>query len=124
VVVHDAVNVRSLTPDLMRELIQFVTIDLSFISLSKVLPALTAFAPTEVLALVKPQFEAAREEVEAGGLIRSPELRLEILERVKRIAVAHDFVALGETPSPIPGQKGNREFFLWWRVDSKPPQPD
>ncbi len=116
VIVHDDFNVRYLMPGDVGEPVHLITLDLSFISLTKVLPALRAFAPVLILALVKPQFEARRGEVAAGGVIRSPELQAEIVGRVKRFAVDAGFELLGETPSPIPGQKGNREFLLMLRA--------
>ncbi len=112
VIVHDDVNVRYLTPGDVGEPVDLITLDLSFISLTKVLPALRAFAPVMLIALVKPQFEAERGEVDAGGVIQSPELQAEIVGRVKHFAVDAGFELLGETPSPIPGQKGNREFLI------------
>ncbi|MFB3902935.1 MAG: TlyA family RNA methyltransferase [Acidobacteriota bacterium] len=112
VVVHDDFNVRNLTPSDVGEPVDLMTLDLSFISLTRVLPALRAFSAVEIVALVKPQFEARREEVGPGGIIRSPELQAEIVGRVKSFAAGAGFELLGETPSPIPGQKGNREFLL------------
>ena len=61
---------------------------------------------------MKPQFEAERDEVELGGLIRSEEKQHEIVERVRKSAEALGYSCLGMTPSPITGQKGNREYFL------------
>ncbi len=112
VIVHDAFNVRHLTPADVGEAVGLITLDLSFISLTKVLPALRAFAPVLIIALVKPQFEAEREEVGRGGIIQSSELQTEIVGRVKAFARQGGFEVLGETPSPIPGQKGNREFLI------------
>ncbi len=116
IVVHDDFNVRYLTPADVGEPVDVITLDLSFISLTKVLPALRAFAPVLIVALVKPQFEAEREEVGPGGIIQSPELQAEIVGRIKRSAVDAGFALLGETPSPIPGQKGNREFLILLRA--------
>ena len=116
VVVHDNFNVRRLTPSDVGEPVDLITIDLAFISLRQVLPALRQFPAAQIVALVKPQFEAAREEVGEGGIIRSPELQEEILERVKTFACAEGFEILGDVPSPIAGQKGNREFLILLRV--------
>jgi len=116
VIVHDDFNVRFLTPADVGEPIDLITLDLSFISLTKVLPALRAFAPVLIIALVKPQFEAERGEVGAGGIIQSAELQAEIVGRVTRFAVEQGFELLGETPSPISGQKGNREFLIWLKA--------
>ena len=116
VVVHDGFNVRRLTPSDVGEPVDIVTIDLAFISLRQVLPALRQFPAAQIVALVKPQFEATREEVGEGGIIRSAELQEEILQRVKSFAWAEGFEVLGELPSPIPGQKGNREFLVLLRL--------
>jgi 23S rRNA (cytidine1920-2'-O)/16S rRNA (cytidine1409-2'-O)-methyltransferase len=116
VVVHDEFNVRYLTPGDVGEPLDLITVDLSFISLTRILPALRAFAPVLIVALVKPQFEAKREEVGPGGLIESPELQEEILGRIKAFAAREGFEILGDIPSPIPGQKGNREFLLLLRA--------
>jgi 23S rRNA (cytidine1920-2'-O)/16S rRNA (cytidine1409-2'-O)-methyltransferase len=116
VVVHDDFNVRRLRPEDVGEPLDLITLDLSFISLTKVLPALRAFAPVLIVALVKPQFEAERNEVGAGGIIQSPELQGEIVGRVKAFALRLGFELLGETPSPIAGQKGNREFLILLRA--------
>ena len=112
VVVRDGCNVRYLSPGDFDETIDLVTGDLSFISLRLVFPALRKLGVPLLLLLVKPQFEAERGEVEPGGLIRSEEKRLEIVERVRESAEALGFSCLGMAPSPITGQKGNREYFL------------
>ena len=112
VVVRDGCNVRYLSPGDLDEPIDLVTGELSFISLRLVLPALRKLGVPLLLLLVKPQFEAERDEVEPGGLIRSEEKRQEIVERVRKSAEALGYSCLGMTPSPITGQKGNREFFL------------
>jgi 23S rRNA (cytidine1920-2'-O)/16S rRNA (cytidine1409-2'-O)-methyltransferase len=117
VIVHDDFNVRYLEVSDVREAIDLITIDLSFISLRKILPSLRAFAPVSVIALVKPQFEAERSEVGEGGLIESAELQRDILNRVKESAVRAGFAYRGEMESPIPGQKGNREFLLYLRLE-------
>ena len=89
--------------------------DVSFISLEKVLPAvLGALAPDgEVIALVKPQFEVGRERVGKGGVVRSASDHRAVLERVARFAVLMGAHARGVAASPLRGPKGNREFFLW-----------
>lgn len=115
VVIHDDFNVRRLTPSDVGEAVDLVTVDLAFISLRRVLPALRQFPTARIVALVKPQFEADREEVGEGGVIRSPELQEEVLERVKAAARAEGFEVLGAISSPIPGQKGNREFLMLLR---------
>lgn len=120
VVVKDGFNVRFLTPSDVEGEPDLVTGDLSFISLRQIAPALSLFKKSTFLLLVKPQFEADRGEVEAGGVIRREELRLEILERVKGSFTDDGFEVLGESLSPIAGQKGNREYFLLLRLRSQP----
>ncbi len=112
VVVRDGCNVRYLAPGDFDEPIDLVTGDLAFISLRLVLPALRQLRVPQLLLLVKPQFEAERDEVDPGGLILSEEKRLEIVARVCTSAEELGFTCLGMTPSPITGQKGNREYFL------------
>lgn len=112
IIVKDRFNVRSLTRAAVDEPVDFITGDLSFISVGQILPALRDFSGATILLLVKPQFEARREEVEKGGLISNDDKRLEILERVKSLALEEGFTVLGEVPSPILGRKGNQEFFL------------
>ncbi len=116
VVVREAVNARYLMPASLPEKIHIITVDLSFISLRLLFPVLRRFQESEILALVKPQFEAQRHEVERGGLIRKPEKRQEILDRVTRFAAGQELRIIGTMPSPILGQKGNQEFFVFLRV--------
>jgi 23S rRNA (cytidine1920-2'-O)/16S rRNA (cytidine1409-2'-O)-methyltransferase len=113
VIRRDAVNVRYLEPDSLDREPDLVTIDLSFISLRKVLPAVRRLKPAQVVALVKPQFEADREEVEKGGIISDGSVRQQILERVKKFANETGWQVLGCISSPIRGQKGNEEYLLW-----------
>lgn len=113
VVVREGVNVRHLTPDDVGEPVDLFVGDLSFISLSLVLPVLKKFPAPEALLLVKPQFEARPEEVEPGGLIRNVAKREEIVGRVRSCAEGLGFRVEGSMLSPVPGQKGNREYFLW-----------
>ena len=115
VVVRESTNVRYLRPTMVDELIDLVTVDLAFISLRLVLPSIREFSGATTLALVKPQFEAKREEVGAGGIIRSLSLQTEIVGRVKDFAIGQGFTLWGEMPSPLRGQKGNREYFLFLR---------
>jgi 23S rRNA (cytidine1920-2'-O)/16S rRNA (cytidine1409-2'-O)-methyltransferase len=90
------------------------TVDVSFISLEKVLmPVSAVLAPAgEVVALVKPQFEVGRGMVGKGGVVRDPEHHRAVLARVARFAVLHGWHVRGVASSPLRGPKGNREFFL------------
>ncbi len=115
VVVREAVNARYLTPASLPEKIDIITVDVSFISLRLIFPVVHRFLESKILALIKPQFEAERHEVEPGGLIRKPEKREEILDRVKRLALDQRLQIMGTMPSPILGQKGNQEYFVYLR---------
>ena len=113
VVVRESTNVRYLTASMIEDPVDLVAIDLAFISLRLILPQVRKISSSCVLALVKPQFEAHRQEVGEGGIIRSVQLQREIVKRVRDFAVQKGFQLLGEMPSPILGQKGNREYFLY-----------
>jgi 23S rRNA (cytidine1920-2'-O)/16S rRNA (cytidine1409-2'-O)-methyltransferase len=89
-----------------------VVMDLSFISITAVLPVLADFPRAKVLALVKPQFEAERGRVGRGGVVRDPQERLGILLRIKRRIEDLDFAVLGCCPAGIKGKKGNQEYFF------------
>jgi 23S rRNA (cytidine1920-2'-O)/16S rRNA (cytidine1409-2'-O)-methyltransferase len=94
---------------------ELVVADLSFISLTKVLPAVLACCAErfDALAMVKPQFEVGRERVGKGGVVRSPEDRRAALVAVAEHARAHGAAVLGFASSGLPGPKGNRETFVW-----------
>src|SRR5690606_16703638 len=109
VVVLDRTNVRYL--EALPEPIDIVTIDVSFISLALVLPAaLRVLKPDgSCVALIKPQFEAGREKVGKGGVVRDPRVHREVLRRVLTEAQSLGFTVRGLTPSPIRGPAGNVE---------------
>ncbi|MDD8013193.1 MAG: TlyA family RNA methyltransferase [Acidobacteriota bacterium] len=89
-----------------------IVMDLSFISITAVLPVLSAFPGSRILALVKPQFEAERGRVGKGGVVRNREERLAILLRIKRRIEELDFAVLECIPAGITGKKGNQEYFF------------
>jgi 23S rRNA (cytidine1920-2'-O)/16S rRNA (cytidine1409-2'-O)-methyltransferase len=89
-----------------------VIMDLSFISITAVLPVLRAFPGARILALIKPQFESARGAVGKGGVIRDRQERLEILLRLKRRIEELDFAVLGCAAAGVKGRKGNQEYFF------------
>ncbi len=107
-------NARELSPSDLPESADLVTIDVSFISVEKVLaPAMRAARPgAEFLVLVKPQFELTREEVGKGGIVREAKLHDKAIERVRRAASDAGLDVLGVRPSRLPGAEGNQEFFL------------
>jgi len=89
-----------------------IVMDLSFISITAILPLLSAFAGARILALVKPQFEAARGGVGKGGVIRDRQQRLAILLKLKKQIENMGFAVLGCTAAGIRGKKGNQEYFF------------
>ncbi|HEY2730757.1 MAG TPA: TlyA family RNA methyltransferase [Polyangia bacterium] len=116
--VHDRVNVRTIVPTVIGERVDLVVIDVSFISLRLVLPALPPLARpgAPVVALVKPQFEVGRAHVGKGGIVRDDAARAQSLVDVRAAAEALGFAALADTTSPIKGGKGNIEFLLHLRA--------
>jgi 23S rRNA (cytidine1920-2'-O)/16S rRNA (cytidine1409-2'-O)-methyltransferase len=114
VVLMERRNARHLRPGDLLEVIDLAVIDVSFISLRLILPAVAPLlAPQgDIVALVKPQFEVGRREVGAGGIVGEPRLHLEALRAVARAATASGLGILAACRSPITGAQGNREFFL------------
>jgi 23S rRNA (cytidine1920-2'-O)/16S rRNA (cytidine1409-2'-O)-methyltransferase len=115
VTVIERANARALSRDALPYLPGLVTMDLSFISLTKVLPAVLACcAPRfDVLAMIKPQFEVGRERIGKGGVVRSAEDRRWALVSVAGAARAEGASVLGFASSGLPGPKGNQESFVW-----------
>jgi 23S rRNA (cytidine1920-2'-O)/16S rRNA (cytidine1409-2'-O)-methyltransferase len=117
VVILDRTNIRHLTGELVGDPIDLVVADLSFISLTLVLPALAAVSKPEAdyVLMVKPQFEVGRERLGAGGVVRDPALRKAAVMEVAESAYDVGLGTLGVTASPLPGPAGNVEYFLWLR---------
>jgi 23S rRNA (cytidine1920-2'-O)/16S rRNA (cytidine1409-2'-O)-methyltransferase len=116
-------NARYLEPADIPEPPDLVTMDVSFISLLKVLPALARIpGDWELVALVKPQFEAGRSQVGKRGVVRDPAVHEEVLTRVVREAAAMGFRLRGLIRCSTPGQKGNVEFFVRWARTGRPPE--
>jgi 23S rRNA (cytidine1920-2'-O)/16S rRNA (cytidine1409-2'-O)-methyltransferase len=115
VTVLERTNARSLAPDRLPYRPDLVTIDVSFISLTKVLPAIVECAAErfDCLALVKPQFEVGRERVARGGVVRSADDRRAALVAVGEHAGRLGCAVLGYASSGLPGPAGNRESFVW-----------
>ena len=120
VLVLERRNARQLERDWLPAPADVVTIDVSFISLRLILPTLPPVlaAGADVVALVKPQFEAGREEVGRGGLVKDPAVHEAVLARVTDRAASCGLVRVGMTPSPITGAAGNREFLMHLRLDA------
>ncbi len=117
VVVRERTNARYLRPEDFQEPIDLVTMDLSFISLGLVLPAVHGFLSLGglVVALVKPQFEAGPARVGRGGVVRDPEVHRDVLRDVIHGAAALGFTLAGLTFSPVRGPAGNIEFLAGFR---------
>jgi 23S rRNA (cytidine1920-2'-O)/16S rRNA (cytidine1409-2'-O)-methyltransferase len=113
VVVMEGVNARYLEPDALPEPVRLVTVDVSFISLAKLVPALCPLlAPGGLLLpLIKPQFEVGRREVGKGGVVRDEAVRTRVIEQVAADLAAIGFELRGIVDSPVRGAKGNREAF-------------
>jgi 23S rRNA (cytidine1920-2'-O)/16S rRNA (cytidine1409-2'-O)-methyltransferase len=114
VIVRDGVNARALTPDDVPHTVSLVTIDVAFISLRHILPALPPFLDpgADIVALVKPQFEAGRDEVGKHGIVSDPAVHDAVIARVTEAAAACGLTRIAMVPSPITGATGNQEFFL------------
>jgi len=114
VVVHEQTNARSLDSSIVPEPVDIIVCDASFISLAKVLeaPLKLAKAGARLVALVKPQFEAGREEVGKGGVVRDRAIHDRVCAEVEAWVRSQGWTVLGVTPSPITGPEGNVEFLL------------
>jgi 23S rRNA (cytidine1920-2'-O)/16S rRNA (cytidine1409-2'-O)-methyltransferase len=114
VIVHEQTNARNLTGEIIPEVVDIVVCDASFISLTKVLPAALALAKpkAKLVALIKPQVEAGREEVGKGGVVRDEAVHRRVCNEAIAWATSKGWRVLGLTESPITGPEGNREFLL------------
>ena len=131
VVVREHTNARSLRPADIGGVVDLAVADLSFISLTLVLPALVGcIAPPgddprggDLVVMVKPQFEVGRERLGAGGVVRDPVHRAEALQTVAAAAGTLGLGVAGATSSMLPGPAGNVEYFLWLRRDAPAADP-
>lgn len=114
VVNMERTNIRNVTPEDIGEPLDFASIDVAFISLEKVLPVAYTLlkADGEVLALIKPQFEAGRENVGKKGVVRDPRIHEEVIDRVTIFARSLGFVPAALTYSPVKGPEGNIEYLI------------
>ena len=118
VVVMEKVNARYLEAHDFPERPVFAGVDVSFISLTRVLPAVIRVldSPFRMVTLIKPQFEAGREKVQKGGVIRDPEVRAGVVAEIRRFCVeALGLDCTGVCESPIKGPAGNVEFLACWQ---------
>ncbi len=120
VVVMDETNARYLRPENFPEQADMAVVDVSFISLTKIMPAIVSLLKSGavIITLVKPQFEAGRAQVQRGGVVRDAAVHREVVERIRAFGV--DTLGLehiGTLPSPIRGGRaGNIEFLIGWRL--------
>lgn len=119
VVNMERTNVRNVTPEDIGQLIDLASIDVAFISLEKVLPAVKAMLKPngQVVALIKPQFEAGKEKVGKKGVVRDPKVHLEVIHKVIDTAREMGFVTKELTFSPVKGPEGNIEYLVWLTKD-------
>jgi len=123
VCVMERTNFRYITPeDLQGPVPNFASIDVSFISLRMILPPLLQLLskPADIVALIKPQFEAGREKVGKNGIVRDPDVHGEVLDMILGFADQLGLQLAGLTFSPITGGEGNIEFLAYWRWQDEP----
>ncbi len=123
VVVLERTNIRHLEPGTLPEQPRFFTADCSFISLRLVLPPLRALLAPEAegVALIKPQFEAGKDQVGKGGVVRDEAVRQRVVQDILDIAADLGFSPQGVIPSPLTGPAGNREYLAHFRRGAPPP---
>ena len=116
VVVIERTNVRHVRPDLLPEKVDFAVVDVSFISLKLVLEPVISLMKEDgdLVTLIKPQFEAGREQVGKGGVVRDPEVQKQVVDSIVDFAASIGLVCGGTTESPLLGPAGNREFLVYF----------
>lgn len=122
VVCMEKTNIRYVTPEQIGEALDFASVDVSFISLTKVLPAAHALLRDggEMVCLIKPQFEAGREKVGKKGVVRDPAVHREVIERILAFAPENGFSVLALSYSPIKGPEGNIEYLVHLKKSDAP----
>ena len=122
VVVMEKFNARQLTAGDLPVAPSIVVADVSFISLTMILPAIVRSVPedADLVLMVKPQFEVGRERLGHGGVVRSDALRCEAVRTVTTAAAAEGVGVRAVIPSPLPGPHGNREYFVWFTRAARP----
>lgn len=122
VTVMDNTNARYLEPAMFEVPASFATVDVSFISLTKILPAVTRVITLggHIVSLIKPQFEAGRREVEKGGVVRNPDVHARVIEEVRMFGTENIGLEwLGVCESPLKGPAGNIEFLAFWKTGGR-----
>ena len=122
VITFEKVNARYMPYDLIGCQVDIIVVDVSFISLEKILPALIQFTTpgTDLITLIKPQFEVGKEKVGPGGLVRSEDDRQEAVRRITSFGETLGLQRLGLIESPITGTEGNKEFLAHWKRRANP----
>lgn len=128
VIVLERTNIRHLSRPAIPEAVDFIVIDVSFISLKLVLPCVLPFLRPGggIVALVKPQFEVGKRQVGKGGVVRDTQLQLQTVAEIQRCAQTLGLENLGVVPSPILGPKGNQEYLVYLKLAGGqcPPNPE
>ena len=121
VVCMERTNIRYVTPEDIGVPLDFASIDVSFISLKTIMPAVKNLLGDkgEVVALIKPQFEAGREKVGKKGVVRDIEVHLEVVNKIVTFLIENEFNILGLSFSPIKGPEGNRESLVYFTKDKE-----
>jgi 23S rRNA (cytidine1920-2'-O)/16S rRNA (cytidine1409-2'-O)-methyltransferase len=121
VIVLERINARYLKSDDISDLIDIATIDVSFISLTNIVPAVLNFLKSGgvIVALIKPQFEVGKGEVGKGGIVRDEAKHREVIDKISRFLEGLNCKILGVIPSPILGADGNKEFLVGGVVSTK-----
>ena len=119
VVCMEKTNIRYVTPEDIGIALDFASIDVSFISLRTIMPAVKALLGDkgEVVALIKPQFEAGRDKVGKKGVVRDKEVHLEVINTIIKFLIENELNVLGLSYSPIKGPEGNREYLVYFTKD-------
>ena len=114
VVVIERMNIRYMQPETIPQPLDLVTIDVSFISLKKVVPEILKFMKKNagILALIKPQFEVGKRNIGKGGVVRDPDIHAKVISNLSEFFIKKHLLCEWVIPSPILGPKGNKEFFI------------
>ncbi len=122
----ERVNIRDVDPSILPAPVDVAVVDVSFISLRLVLPQVIRLVRPQgtILALVKPQFEVGKGEVGKGGVVRDPAQHQAVVARIREFGTSLGLACHGDFPSPLPGPKGNREFFLYFTCGPSPGAPN
>lgn len=123
--VHDRTNIRTLQADDIDGPVELIVADLSFISLTVVMPALTRACVQEgdIVLMIKPQFEVGKDNLGKNGVVRDPDLHAQAVHRVCLTAFDLGWGTRALAASPLPGPAGNVEYFCWLRTDAPEPHP-